>query len=63
MLSIEKYYNGSRADEIIKDVGALLIVLFCLILIGRGVDGYVTALCTFAVGYYFRKRFEVKDGK
>jgi len=45
-----------------RDLIAILILTACFILIGMGVDSFVTAITTLIVGYYFSKRvYEEKN--
>ncbi len=57
---LEVYFNGNN-EEILKDLGALIVLLTCLVLIGLGHNGYIQATGLVAVGYYFRKRGEMYD--
>ena len=44
-----------------KDVIALLVLAGCFVLIGLGVDSFVSATITLIIGYYFAKRQEMED--
>lgn len=57
-------------EELIKqiearDVIAIILIIGCLILLALGKNGFVAALLTFVVGYYFgyRRPFVIRNNK
>lgn len=39
----------------VVDIVAIIIVVGCLILLGKGIDGEIKAFLGFIVGYYFQR--------